>query len=92
MAVGPRPDTVTSDNLRSSRTETDCRRFNPGNPVDLETGAPIEPVIPQTTGRSLTPEQVYDVSARNRPSPLTHTFAHTDALRLIYCADTAGRI
>jgi hypothetical protein len=84
MAVGPRPDTVTSDNLRSSRTEADVRRFNPGSPVDLETGAPITPVIPQSTGRSLTPEQVYDVSATNRPSPLTHIL--TQPLTCICCA------
>eukprot|EP01048_Picozoa_sp_COSAG05_P017780 COSAG05_NODE_2487_length_3000_cov_5.221648_2_plen_107_part_00 len=28
--VGPRPDTVTTDNLRSSRTESLTRPFNPG--------------------------------------------------------------
>jgi hypothetical protein len=28
--VGPRPDTVTTDNLRSSRSESETRRFNPG--------------------------------------------------------------
>ena len=64
MLVGPRPDTVTSDNLRSSRSEADCRRFNPGSPVDLETDAPVQPIIPQSTGRSFTPQEVYDVSAR----------------------------
>ena len=69
MLVGPRPDTVTSDNLRSSRTESDCRLFNPGSPVDMDTNAPVTPVIPQSTGRSLTPEQTYDVSARNSPPP-----------------------
>eukprot|EP01052_Picozoa_sp_SAG31_P039492 SAG31_NODE_5488_length_2511_cov_1.810531_2_plen_89_part_00 len=29
-AVGPRPDTVTSDNLRSSRKESHYRKYNPG--------------------------------------------------------------
>ena len=69
MLVGPRPDTVTSDNLRSSRSETDFRRFNPGSPVNLETDAPVKPIIPQSTGRSFTPQEVYDVSARRWPSP-----------------------
>jgi hypothetical protein len=62
MAVGPRPDTVTSDNLRSSRSEADFRLFNPGSPVDLDGDAPVTPAIPQSTGSSLTPTEVYDVS------------------------------
>ena len=80
MAVGPRPDTVTSDNLRSSRSETEFRLYNPGTPVDTATDAPVTPIIPQSTGSSLTPEQAYDVSTRERlPTPLLsvlRTHAH----------------
>ena len=61
MAVGPRPDTVTSDNLRSSRADADVRLFNPGSPVDMETGAAREAIVPQTTGCHLTPKDSYDV-------------------------------
>eukprot|EP01043_Picozoa_sp_COSAG02_P037718 COSAG02_NODE_2851_length_7896_cov_28.878928_5_plen_109_part_00 len=61
MAVGPRPDTVTSDNIRSSRTDADVRLFNPGSPVDMETNEPREAIVPQTTGCNLTPTDCYDV-------------------------------
>lgn len=63
MAVGPRPDTVTSDNLRSSRSETEFRPYNPGTPVDLATDTPITPIIPQSTGSNVAPTETYDVSA-----------------------------
>jgi hypothetical protein len=61
MAVGPRPDTVTSDNLRSSRADADVRPFSPGSPVDMATDAPIEVTVPQTTGSHMTPTECYDV-------------------------------
>ena len=61
MAVGPRPDTVTSDNLRSSRADADVRLFNPGLPVDVETNEPRVAIVPQTTGSNLTPTESYDV-------------------------------
>lgn len=38
--VGPRPDTVTTDNLRSARTESGTRPFNPGCARPHPTPAP----------------------------------------------------
>jgi hypothetical protein len=64
MAVGPRPDTVTSDNIRSSRADADVRLFNPGSPVDMQTNEPREVIVPQTTGCNLTPTDCYDVRHR----------------------------
>ena len=66
MAVGPRPDTVTSDNLRSSRTESQTRVFNPATPVD-SAGNPVIAEVPQNTGVNTTAADAYDVRPRPRP-------------------------
>lgn len=66
MAVGPRPDTVTSDNLRSSRTESQTRVFNPATPVD-SAGNPVIAKVPQNTGVNTTQADAYDVRSRPRP-------------------------
>ena len=58
--VGPRPDTVTTDNLRSSRTESGVRPFNPGSPVDSN-GAPLRAEVPQYKGDQSGPHGEYEV-------------------------------
>ena len=52
MSIGPRPDTVTSDNIRSSRADAGVRLFSPGSPVDLATGAALAVEVPQQTNQS----------------------------------------
>ena len=61
MSIGPRPDTVTSDNLRSSRRDAGVRLHSPGSPVDLASGAALDVVVPQNIGDNRTPTDVYDV-------------------------------
>ena len=61
MSIGPRPDTVTSDNIRSSRADAGVRLFSPGSPVDLATGAALAVEVPQQIGSNRTPTEVYDV-------------------------------